>query len=164
MGTRPPVLIATVGLPGSGKSTWARGQRDTRDLCAVVERDTFRDMLGYRWDAPHGVRDQMERVVTAAEHAAVTAFLAAGADVVVADTNLATGHLGALSDVAGIGAWFVVRDFTNVPVDECVRRDAQRPAYEPGGLCSGRSVGEAVIRRMWEKYTATHPGTVTRAG
>ena len=101
--TRRPLLTATVGLPGSGKTTWAR-ERQRETGCAVLDCDTLRDVLGYRWDADHDTRNTWE---------------------------------GGSS--------------------RSVRRDAGRPPYEPGGPCSGRSVGADVIYRMWEKYTTTHP-------
>jgi len=37
-----------------------------------------------------------------------------------------------------------VHDFTDVPLDECLRRDAERPEEE--------RVGELAIRRMWDRH------------
>lgn len=151
---RKPTLTVTVGLPGSGKSTWARAVRDlTREagrMCAVVDRDSIRDLIGYRWDAPADQRARWEQTVTTIQHAQITACLRAGIEIIVADTNLVPQHLDALRSLARRHrAAFEVRDFTAVPVDECIRRDALRPPYVPGGPCSGVSVGETVIRRMW---------------
>jgi hypothetical protein len=51
------------------------------------------------------------------------------------------------ADLAGRhGAHFEVRDFTDVPLDECIRRDATRPKEE--------RVGEAAIRSMHQRYLA----------
>ncbi len=155
-----PTLTAAVGLPGSGKTTWAKGRQleaaAAGALLAVVERDRVRDTIGFRWDWPTDRRAAAEHAVTAAHHAAVRALLAAGADVVVADTNLRREHLDALADIAtDLRAGFATADhFLSVPLDVCVVRDALRPPYEPGGPCSGRSVGRAVIQRMWKKYMA----------
>lgn len=155
---RPPLLIATVGLPGSGKTSWARGLLRDPHPGALIERDQIRDMLGYDWTAGHDTRKTWEDTTTAVQHTLIGRFLNLRHDVIVADTNLADEHLNALHKLAvKHRAAFSVRDFTHIPLGECIRRDAQRPPYEPGGLCSGRSVGAEVIRRMWEKYQATHP-------
>ncbi|MFE0334187.1 polynucleotide kinase, partial [Streptomyces sp. NPDC058955] len=50
--------------------------------------------------------------------------------------------------LAGREATFVVHDFTAVPVDECVRRDAARE----------RSVGEEIIRVLAEKHAKATRG------
>jgi hypothetical protein len=47
---------------------------------------------------------------------------------------------------ARFGATFEVHDFTDVPLDECLRRDADRPAAE--------QVGEAAIRRLHDRHLA----------
>jgi len=136
------------GLPASGKTTYARdlvqrghaaGRRISR-----VNRDDLRAMhFGYDG---HGVD---ETAVTAAQHAAIGALLAVGSDVVCDDTNLASRYVRALMETAErSGAAVVIADqFLAVPVDECVRRDAERaPQYA--------SVGESVIRGMHQRYLA----------
>jgi predicted kinase len=108
-----------------------------------VNRDDLRRML-------HGGvlgTGTAERQVMAAQRAAVEALLRAGTDVVCDDTNLRSRVVRELADLAaGCGAEVVVRDFTEVPVDECVRRDAGR---EPAAR-----VGAEVIRGMWQRYLA----------
>lgn len=155
------LLVAIVGPPGAGKTTWARERQAEAarhgDTIAIVERDAFRDDVGYDWTAPHERRNEWEKAITNAQHGAIAGWLMSGTDVIVADTNLVDAHLDGLRKLARVwGAAFAVQDFTGVPLDECIRRDARRPPYVPGGPCSGRSVGEEVIRAMWEKYTATH--------
>lgn len=131
------ILIITIGLPGSGKSTWAKawvGEDPARR--ARVNRDDLRAML-------HGGRvgtAWQERQVTLAQHAAVRALLARGYEVVVDDTNLVASHRQQLAAIAReCGAKVVVRRF-DVPVETCIARDARRPRQQ--------QVGEAVIRRM----------------
>jgi len=134
-----PTLTVTRGLPGSGKTTWAKAQPGLRR----VNRDDLRRML-------HGGRlgtSAAELEVTLAHRAAVESLLRAGRDVVCDDTNLRARVVRELAEVAArCGAAFVVRDFTDVDVDECVRRDTLRDG--------GERVGEEVIRGMYQRYLA----------
>jgi predicted kinase len=134
-----PTLTLTRGLPASGKTTWARQQRGH----VRVNRDELRRML-------HGgplLTGWAEVQVTLAQRAQVEALLGAGVNVICDDTNLRTRALRELAELGRqAGAEVVVHDFTDVPVDECVARDATRP--------EGERVGAAVIRDMWRRYLA----------
>ncbi|MER7007466.1 AAA family ATPase [Dactylosporangium sp. NPDC000555] len=136
-------LTITRGLPGSGKTTWAKQQPHL----VRVNRDDMRRMLhGGRVEDPDR-RGRAEREVTVAHHAAVEALLRAGADVVCDDTNLRGRVVREFAELAAkCGAHFTVRDFTDVAVEECIRRDALR---EGDG-----HVGEDVIRSMHQRYLA----------
>jgi predicted kinase len=134
-----PTLTITRGLPGSGKTTWAKQQGGH----VRVNRDELRRML-------HGGplhAGWAEVQVTLAQRAQVEALLRAGLNVICDDTNLRARVVRELAELGrSVGAEVVVRDFTDVPVDECVARDAGRPADE--------RVGEDVIRSMWQRYLA----------
>jgi predicted kinase len=131
-----PTLTITRGLPGSGKTTWAKQQRAVR-----VNRDELRLML-------HGGRlgqGWAENQVTIAQRAQVDALLRAGVDVICDDTNLRKQTVRELAELgAAAGASVKLEDFTGVPVDVCVERDAARP----------NPVGEDVIRGMYARYLA----------
>ncbi|WP_212840857.1 AAA family ATPase [Catellatospora sp. IY07-71] len=133
-----PTLTITRGLPGSGKTTWAKAQPGVR-----VNRDDLRRMLhggnlGEGW---------AERQVTVAQRAQVEALLKAGADVVCDDTNLRAKVVRELAELAvDCGAQVVLRDFTDVPLEVCLERDAARPESE--------RVGPEVILRMHERFLA----------
>ncbi|MEO3741987.1 AAA family ATPase [Plantactinospora sp. B5E13] len=133
-------LIATRGLPASGKTTYAR---KLQPAVVRVNRDDLRRML-------HGERlftQWAEGQVTVAQRAQVEALLRAGVDVCVDDTNLRSRTLRDWAQLAArFGAEFEVHDFTDVPVEECVRRDAERPEQD--------RVGEEAIRRLHERYLA----------
>jgi predicted kinase len=133
-----PTLTITRGLPGSGKSTWARRQPGVR-----VNRDELRAMLRPgRW--PHGDR-AAERMCTVAQHAQIEALLRAGHDVVCDDTNLRARAFAELCALAErVGASIREVNFLIVPIEECIARDAARP--------EGERVGEATIRAMWQRY------------
>jgi predicted kinase len=146
-GSTMPTLIVTRGLPGSGKTTWAR-QRLGTDMvrAARINRDDLRRSL-------HGGlvgADWAERQVTLAQHAAVAELLRSGVDVICDDTNLRARVVRSFAEIArDCGADFVVRDFTDVPLDVCIERDAVRPPSE--------QVGADVITGMWRRYLAGKP-------
>ena len=133
-------LLITRGLPASGKTTFAR---KLQPRVVRVNRDDLRLML-------HGERlftQWAEAQVTHAQRAAVEALLRAHADVIVDDTNLRGKTVREWAELAArFGAGFEVHDFTDVPLEECLRRDAGRP--------EGVRVGEGPIRRMHERYLA----------
>lgn len=140
-----PALIVLRGLPGSGKSTWAREYaRAHRGEVGIVSRDAVREhVLGLTMRPGDQVLDRAgEDLVTRLVEAMARALLAAGRDVVADTTNLRAEHVQAWRDLAaGHGATVEVVDL-DVPVEECIRRDAARAA------AGGRSVGADVIRRM----------------
>jgi predicted kinase len=130
-------LTITRGLPGSGKTTWARAQGGA----VRVNRDDLRRML-------HGGQVGLgwaEKQVTVAHRALVAALLRAGINVICDDTNLRPSVVRELTALAAdCGADFVVRDFTDVPLRLCIERDAGRPAQE--------RVGAEAIEGMYRRY------------
>ena len=135
-------LTITIGLPASGKSTWAERQvLDSRPGTVVrLTKDQLRLMLhAGRYDKRN------EPQVVAARNALVKMYLSRGVDVIVDDTNFNPHHQEELRKLAyRANAEFVIEDFTHVELDECIRRDRLRP----------NSVGENVIRGMWSQYLA----------
>jgi tRNA uridine 5-carbamoylmethylation protein Kti12 len=133
-------LLITRGLPGSGKTTFARR---LQPWVVRVNRDDLRRMLhGRRIYTPWA-----EGQITAVQRTMVQTLLTARADVMIDDTNLRPGLVRQWAATARrFDARFEMHDFTGVPVDECVRRDAARPEQD--------RVGEAGIRTMYERYLA----------
>ncbi|GIE83927.1 phosphatase domain-containing protein [Actinoplanes regularis] len=133
-------LLITRGLPASGKTTFAR---KLQPGVVRVNRDDLRRML-------HGQRlftQWAEGQVTHAQRAAVEALLRVRASVIVDDTNLRAKTVREWAEMAArFGASFEVHDFTDVPLEECLRRDADRPEDD--------RVGEDAIRRMHGRYLA----------
>jgi len=153
-----PTLYLTVGLPGSGKSHWAKQWvAEAPALRARVNRDCLRDMLH-----PGCYRLATETAVTTTAHAAVRALLADDWDVVCDDTNLRPERVAAWEALAAeAGARLEIVDFRHVPVEACVERDAGRPdrGYPPERW-DGARTGEAVIRGIAGRYL-TADGMVT---
>lgn len=137
-----PTVHITQGLPASGKTTAALELvRTSGGRARRVNLDSLRLMFDNTdGSARHGRAH--EDVVLAAQDAAIVAAVDAGFDVVIDNTHLVARlpnrykRLLASRDVE-----FAVIDCTEVPVEECVRRDAER----------ANSVGEKLIRSMHER-------------
>ena len=144
----PSVHVMT-GLPASGKTTAARKlQAESEGRMRRVNLDDLRAMLDV--PAPERGRSHAhEQTVLAVQDAAVREAVAGGFDVVVDNTHL-TPHIPKRlkAAVTGLGATFVVHDFTDVPVEECIRRDGVRE----------RAVGEEIIRILADKHAKARKG------
>jgi predicted kinase len=142
-------LIMTKGLPGSGKSTWAEEQVLAAPPGSVVRinKDLLRTMLNV--DRFKG--GKTEKPVLNARDALIDLFLGQGKTVISDDTNLVPSHEIALRQFAVRRAVeFVVKDFTDVPLEVCIERDRQR----------ARTVGPKVITKMYNDFLAP-PVSVT---
>ena len=120
-------LIITLGLPASGKSTYAKtlAEIDPKNIIRVC-RDDIRNMLGPYWVPSR------EKEVTMIENSCVDIGLHKGYTVIVDATNFSS-----------MNKWKeLVKDFTSVPIETCINRDQQR----------SNSVGKIVIERMYDKY------------
>ena len=139
-----PILYMTVGLPASGKSTAAfKMVEESNGSVVEVTKDALRKLPL----APESF-SKRERWVVAQRDLRVVDALSSGKSIVVHDTNFNPLHREKLEGLARANAAsFEVLDFTDVPVTECIRRDALRPD----------SVGETVIWKMWQKYVYVAP-------
>lgn len=134
-------LTATIGLPGSGKTTWAAAQRDTQPPghTIIVSRDDLRLALHGR---AHYL-PETELQITGAQNAIILNALRHRTNVIVADTNLRHHYVQRLASLAGFAkAEFVTKSFLHVPIAVCIKRDAARPS----------PVGEEFILAMWQRY------------
>ena len=135
-------LIINRGLPASGKSTLTKMEvaADYNNVVRV-NRDDIRTMLHESvWKG-----QETESVVVMMRDAMLRAAMKAKKPVVISDdTNL---DPKVVKQLAKIGEFFgyevIVRDF-DVPLKECIERDARRDGKS--------SVGEDVIRGMHKKY------------
>ncbi|MFF8263637.1 AAA family ATPase [Streptomyces virginiae] len=143
-----PVVHVMTGLPASGKTTAARAlQAEAGGRMRRVNLDDLRAML----DLPDPARSRSfahEQTVLAVQDAAIRAAVDGGFDVVVDNTHLTKHIPKRLKAAVGGLATFVVHDFTDVPLEECLRRDAARE----------RQVGEEIIRVLAEKHRNARKG------
>lgn len=152
-------LTITRGLPGSGKSTYAtEWVAEDPTGRAQVNRDHLRKMMhNGLWI---GGRSGTEGAVVSARDAMIKALLRKGVDVICSDTNLPSKVARDLRNLAGIaGAEFKVIDMTDVPLDLCLERDAERDTRFMLDRDGDPGVGADVIRGMHARFLAgkTHP-------
>ena len=135
-----PIIYASKGIPGSGKTTACRKVIDNDPSIIRANRDEIRFMLYGKY---YGVD---EETVTFVQYTIIDAALRAGRDVYVDDTNLSPIAQQNLIDAARRveGTHIEWHDHTDVPLCVCIERDDARE----------RKVGASVIRGMWEKYLA----------
>lgn len=118
------------GLPGSGKTTLLSALA-LMDQGRLVGRDHIRTLLGVK-----GVgTPAQEMEVTKLQDALIINALKAGQNVYVDDMNLKNAYVSRLMGFADrFEAELVVHDLTNVPVDECIKRNARRDRQVPTSL------------------------------
>ncbi len=137
-------LIMCIGLPGSGKSTWAKAQAELLDRATViVNKDDIRAELealeGWKWSHEGEIR------IISIRDTQIIVALMEGKNVISSDTNFGRKHKVRLEQLARENnATFEIKSFTDVPIDVCIERDAKREGKA--------KVGEAVIRSMAEKF------------
>lgn len=120
------LLIATVGLQGSGKTTWTKAQVEQAPIGSLgrVGRDPLRIMSHGGWKGTK----EAERQITIAQNALVYAYIQNGLDVIVDDTNM-NGERDVLRwlEIAyELGIKLRIVDFLDVSFEECVRRNDLR--------------------------------------
>ncbi|MGW7136671.1 phosphatase domain-containing protein [Streptomyces xanthophaeus] len=143
-----PVVHVMTGLPASGKTTAARAlQAQSGGRMRRVNLDDLRAMLDLP-DPERGRSFAHEKTVLEVQDAAVRAAVDGGFDVVVDNTHLTKNIPKRLKAAVGGLATFVVHDFTDVPLEECLRRDAARE----------RQVGEEIIRILADKHQKARKG------
>jgi len=132
-------IILTRGLPGSGKTTWALDYIKENSNTKRINKDDLRNMVdGGGWSS------NREKIIIRARDVLVKLYLDLGFNVIIDDTNLVEKHF---VQMAGIAAKYKdviveVKDFTDVPIEECIKNDLARV----------KSVGKDVIMDMYNKH------------
>lgn len=130
-------LLIARGLPGSGKTTWAK--------CILPIR-VNRDDLRFATFGAYVLTPAQEDTITVLQHSAVKALLKSGRDVVVDDTNLNARTVKAWQKIAReTGSEFDHADFEVTP-EEAKERIAKRVRF------GGRDVPGAVVDKMYNRY------------
>lgn len=137
-------ILMLKGLPGSGKSTWAKDFVEKNPGWVRVNKDSLREMMaGYRSGKDEGLILEWRNIL-------IRSALLRGKSVVVDDTNFHPKHEAQLRMIAenmGLLSKFQVevRELKfDTPLNDCIKNDLKRP----------NSVGEKVIRKMYNEYLA----------
>lgn len=126
-------LFITIGLPASGKSTWAKKLvHDNPGQYKRINKDDLRAMLN--GSARPGGKN--EKFVLAVQKQLISNALENGYDVICDDTNIHPKYLQSIeNNFKNVEIELVIFD---VPMEVCIQRDAQRE----------NKVGRHLIERM----------------
>jgi len=130
-------LIMLQGLPASGKSQWSKEFVKTNKDYVRVNRDDLRNMRGTYW------LPNQEDMITEWERNCVKDAIGAGYGVVIDATNFNPKGIEYWMTLAKKHDYTFVTKFFDVPVIECIERDAVRTEGK---------VGANVIMGMFNKY------------
>lgn len=138
-------LVINRGIPGSGKSTYARKWVLTPEtLRARVNRDDIRKQL-YGVDFGHPID---ENVVTAIEHAMIRTLLSRGVSVIVDDCNIAEKYITTFKKIAKEFNAEVRVNLIDVDLDVAIQRNQGRERFVPVHVI------EQMYKRLKESLSA----------
>jgi len=137
------MLTVTIlkGLPGSGKTTWAKEQlAKSPGSYKRINKDDLRAMLdNSRWS-----KENEKFVLDLRDHIMVEA-IRHGKHVIIDDTNFNPVHEVRIRNIIEESwshtAEVIIKEF-DIPLEVCIQNDLKRE----------NSVGEKVIKDMWKKY------------
>ena len=125
-------IILTRGIPASGKSTWAKQEvlKDPEHSIRI-NRDDLRNMCGKYWVPTR------EKYITACKGTILINAISFKFDTIIIDEmNLNPKENGYLKGIVSMmndtfkdnnDKYIIeIKDFTNVPLDVCLKRDSKR--------------------------------------
>lgn len=135
----------TVGVSGSGKTTWAKSVVAADGNCVNINKDDLREMLH---NSVHS--KGRESLVIKVQEAIVGLAIESGNDVIISDTNLNPDNIERIKNKFSDKADVVIKDFTDVPLKTCIDRDSKR----------SKPVGEKVIKDQYRRYIKKEPNVL----
>ena len=134
----------TIGLPASGKTSWAKEYVAQHPNTVRINNDDIRNSY-YEAVGNRNWSPTVEDYVRGNREEAIRHNAQLGQDIIVDNTHMNAKTLKQMVDLCkSLGYEVETVDFRHVSVEECVRRDSLRTGHE--------QVGEAVIRRMYKKH------------
>jgi len=148
-------FICTVGIPGCGKSTWAKNYMlESKDSLAIIERDIIR--AGYHtatknlWDYKYS--KAKEQAVTAQQEADIRFHLECGHSVIVSNTNLNPGTRNRLEAIAAEFNLQVQYEVFDIPLYQAMKWNLRRPDKVPESVLINM---QKKMRQYLGKYVQT---------
>ena len=136
MDAQKPTVLILRGVPGCGKTTFAKElQNNEKGKWKRINRDELRMMLddGY-------FRKGMDTLLLKVRNAMIDIYLREGLNIILDDTHASPWVLRDVQKYIEDRAVVEVKEF-DTPLEECIRRDAVRE----------KPVGEEVIRNIHKK-------------
>jgi predicted kinase len=134
-------IYMTVGIPASGKSTWAKDElKKDPEGTVRVNRDDLRNML-----SNYHFSEENERMVTSVRNFAIQQAVRRGKHVIIDETNLNRRNFDDICKLVkqmNIEAKIIEKPFY-IELDDAIARDAARTG--------SAHVGEDVVRKFWKK-------------
>jgi predicted kinase len=134
-------VVLTIGIPASGKTTWARETANNDKNVVVTSRDDIRAAYGWKSGFDEGR-------VTRIQRSHMEAAFLDGFDVIVADTNLNPKFRKDLIKFCHQRGQDVVTKVFPISLDEAILRDSKRQSH---------MVGADVIKRFYDMYQQQKP-------
>jgi predicted kinase len=126
-------IILTYGLPASGKTTWAEQFAIENNYTNICKDDIRLANPTYK-----------EKKVIIERDLKTRESLSSGKSAIWSDTNLNPIHKKMAEEIAKeFNATVEIKDFSDVPLEECLKRDIHRGV---------KAVGDQVIKKMYYEY------------
>ena len=133
-------LILTVGIPASGKSTWALDYAKTNINVVIINRDSLRHMSGTYW-----VPDR-EALIAKYEEVLTAEAIAYGYSIIIDATNLNETTRAKYKQLAADNDMKFDLQLFPITLEKALVRDIRR------GHLGEKTVGQDVIRMFHSKY------------
>ncbi len=130
-------ILILIGIPGSGKSTWAKDYVKYHDDYIRVNRDDFREML----KSDQVCENKIEDMITGLVNQTIENALMKKLNVIVDNTNLKVKYINDIIEKFKYSADIDYRVF-DVSLDKAIERDSNRD----------KKVGGSVINKMNKEY------------
>jgi predicted kinase len=132
-------VILIKGLPGSGKSTWAKQLlNENPNSYKRINNDDLRKMLDN-----NQYSSDMEKFIKKAVNVLVLLALEEGKHVILDNTHLSENSINRIKELVKGKAEVVIEDkFLDVPLETCIKNDLKR--FD--------SVGKDVIVKLYEQH------------
>lgn len=139
-------ILILVGIPASGKSTFAREWLSVDPTNRIrFNRDDIRNMMGQYW------MPKRESIINNLYKVFLDSAMEKGFDIVIDNMNLNPQTIKEIENVVenfnnrenhSVKYSIKIKSFTDVPLETCIKRDSERK----------NPIGEEIIRSIYNKY------------